>query len=64
MLEFIVLGQVPGIHFQVTFFWFSIVSLLLLSYAWKKTHKRHSLSQEKQIQRHFDFISLSSLDQA
>lgn len=64
MEELIVLGQVPLLHFQITFWWFQCILIGLFSFTayryWKHRQTRHEAAQ----QRHFDVISLRSLDQA
>ena len=64
MLQFIVLGQIPGTHIQLTFSWFSLIILAAILIAAHKFYKQHTQRQIQQLQRHFDVISLSSLDQA
>lgn len=39
MLEFLVLGQVPGTHIQITFAWYLFAALGLLSYTVHKIKK-------------------------
>lgn len=41
MLEFIVLGQIPGTHIQITFAWCLIVSLILLIWVDLRIHRGH-----------------------
>lgn len=39
MLEFLVLGQVPGTHIQITFAWYLFAALIGLAYALHKIKK-------------------------
>lgn len=39
MLEFLVLGQVPGTHIQITFAWYLFAALGLLGYTLHKIKK-------------------------
>lgn len=64
MMQFIVLGQVPGTHFQLTYGWFQLIFIPLVLAAGYKAYRWHAQKQTVQTQRHFDFISLRSLDQA
>lgn len=41
MLEFIVLGQIPGTHLKITFAWCLIVSLILLIWIDLRVHRGH-----------------------
>jgi hypothetical protein len=65
MMQLIVLGQIPGTHFQLTYAWFQII---LLSAILAMVYKAYRTYIHKQslaaTQRHFDVISLRSLDQA
>jgi hypothetical protein len=64
MMQLIVLGEIPGTHFQLTYGWFQLLMLPVLAFAGYKLYQWHTQKQAKQAQRHFDFISLRSLDQA
>jgi hypothetical protein len=64
MMQLIVLGQIPGTHFQLTYGWFQVIVLPVLAFAAYKLYLRHLQKRTQQTQRHFDFISLRSLDQA
>lgn len=41
MLEFLVLGQIPGTHIQITFAWYLFLALGVLSYILHKIKKPH-----------------------
>lgn len=47
MLEFLVLGQIPGTHFQVTFAWYLFLALGLLSYLLHKVRKSQQTTHHK-----------------
>jgi len=64
MMQLIVLGQIPGTHFQLTYGWFQLIMIPLVLLAAYKTYRWYTQKQTVQTQRHFDFISLRSLDQA
>lgn len=64
MMQLIVLGQIPGTHFQLTFAWFQLIMIPCLAFVTYKVYRAHLRKQGKQVQRKFDFISLRSLDQA
>ena len=64
MLQLIVLGQIPGTHLRLTFAWFQVIVLPLLVVGGYVLYKAHLQKQFKVTQRHFDVISLRSLDQA
>lgn len=50
MLEFLVLGEVPGTHIQITFTWYLLVALILLSYVVHKIKKSaHNKKEIKQL---------------
>ncbi len=64
MMQLIVLGQIPGTHFQLTYAWFQVLMvpvILLVAYKVRKVHTSKSVGA---VQRHYDVISLRSLDQA
>lgn len=42
MLEFLVLGQVPGTHIQITFAWYLFAALGILGYMVHKIKKTQS----------------------
>lgn len=46
MLEFLVLGQIPGTKIQVTFAWYLFISLILLSYLLHKIRKHNESSKK------------------
>lgn len=51
MLEFLVLGQVPGTHFQITFAWYLFFALGLMSYLLHKVKKsQHSVHSKTKNQ--------------
>lgn len=62
MMQFIVLGQVPGTHFQLTFIWFQLAVALaiasLVSYAYYifavRTRKRFIIQAENFTLQHLD----------
>lgn len=64
MEQLIVLGQIPGTHFQLTYGWFQLIVLPALAFAGYKLYHLYLQKQAQQTQRHFDVISLRSLDQA
>ncbi len=64
MMQLIVLGQIPGTHFQLTYGWFQLIVLPILAVVAYKAYRLHIHKQAQQTQRHFDVISLRSLDQA
>jgi hypothetical protein len=64
MMQLIVLGQIPGTHFQLTYGWFQLIMVPLVIFGGYKLYRWHTEKQTQQTQRHFDFISLRSLDQA
>ena len=64
MMQLIVLGQIPGTQFRLTYGWFQLIMLPLLSFGAYRVYRWYSLKQTEQTQRHYDFISLRSLDQA
>ncbi len=41
MLEFLVLGQIPGTHIQITFAWYLFLAFGLLSFILHKIRKPH-----------------------
>ncbi len=47
MLEFIVLGKIPGTNIQVTLAWFVLIVFGLLIYADLKLHNRNYLVTDK-----------------
>lgn len=51
MLEFIVLGQIPGTHIQVTIAWFAFALLGLLIWADVRFHT-HRATKAKKSTRH------------
>lgn len=51
MLEFIVLGQIPGTHIQVTIAWFAFALLGLLIWADVRFHT-HRATKTKKSTRH------------
>lgn len=63
MLEFIVLGQIPGTHFQITYMWFWFVVAVVLSYALTLVHKRNIGKIKESIRKNIEVITLSNLDQ-
>lgn len=64
MMQLIVLGQVPGTRFQITFGWF-VISLLLLALP-SLYRLRHGAwpMMRRPSSRPFNIISLRQLDQA
>ena len=64
MMQLIVLGQIPGTHFQLTYGWFQLFMVPVLLYVAHKGYRLYVQKQNNQTQRHFDVISLRSLDQA
>lgn len=64
MIQFLVLGQVPGTHFQITFNWFQVLLLASLVAAAYYTVYVRGLHNIKRMQQRFDAISLQNLDQA
>lgn len=51
MLEFIVLGQIPGTHLQITLAWFALLTLGLLIYGDVKFHKASQNTKTKKRTR-------------
>lgn len=47
MLEFIVLGQIPGTHIQVTIAWFAFAMLGLLIWADLRFHAQRATKTKK-----------------
>lgn len=47
MLEFIVLGQIPGTHIQITFAWCVVVLLIGLVWLDLKIHRNHKNSDTR-----------------
>lgn len=64
MMEFIVLGQIPGTHIQLTFIGFWVVIIMMTVGATAYVHYVHNTRVRKHLQQQFDIISLRSLDQA
>lgn len=64
MLQFIVLGQIPWTHLQLSFNWFSLIMIPALAYGGQKLYLQHARHQAQRLQQSFDVISLSSLDRA
>ncbi len=64
MMQFIVLGQIPGTHFQLTYGWFQFILWPTLALVAYKAYRLYLQTQTKEVQRHFDVISLRNLDQA
>jgi len=63
MLEFIVLGQIPGTHFQVTFMGSMLIGcgflLFILTASWLNRPKHTQETQRTQTEQlTFDLISL------
>jgi hypothetical protein len=63
MLEFIVLGQIPGTHFQITFLWYGLALVAALCWILSIIHKRNINQIKSAIKKHIDVITLSNLDQ-
>lgn len=52
MLEFIVLGQIPGTHFQITFAWFALgllAGLIWVDYKIHRSHKHAGRSRKVEV---------------
>jgi hypothetical protein len=64
MEQLIVLGQIPGTHFQLTFGWFQLVFWPIVGFASYRFYKARIEKLQQQTQRHYDVISLRSLEQA
>lgn len=64
MEQLIVLGQIPGTHFQLTYGWFQTILVPVVIFVGYKVYRHYIQKQAQQTQRHFDVISLRSLDQA
>lgn len=64
MMQLIVLGQIPGTHFQLTFAWFQVLMLPVILLVAYKVRKVQNSKSNSTTQRHYDVISLRSLDQA
>ncbi|MDQ5972645.1 MAG: hypothetical protein QG553_804 [Patescibacteria group bacterium] len=64
MMQLIVLGQIPGTHFQLTFAWFQVLMVPVIFLVAYKVRKVHTSKNAGDVQRHYDVISLRSLDQA
>lgn len=64
MIQFLVLGQVPGTHFQITFGWFQLVLLVVSAASIYYLLYVRSLHNVKQMQQRLSAISLQTLDQA
>ncbi len=64
MMQFIVLGQIPGTHIQLTFIGFQIVLIVAVLSAMVYAYRVHNARVRKHLQRQFDIISLRNLDQA
>lgn len=64
MMQFIVLGQIPGTHFQLTYMWFWFVVLVVGTAGSAYLYRVHHAKMRKHLQRHFDAITLRTLDQA
>ncbi len=64
MMQLIVLGEIPGTHFQLTYGWFQLIMVPVLAFVAYKAYRLYLHKQTAQTQRHFDVISLRSLDQA
>lgn len=60
MLEFIVLGQIPGTNIHISFTWYLVIVLVLSVYVEKKLHSKHKSETEN---HNFDIISLGNLHQ-
>lgn len=64
MIQFLVLGQVPGTHFQITFMWFQLLLVLASLAATYYLVYVRGLHNVKHMQERFNAISLQNLDQA
>lgn len=64
MMQLIVLGQVPGTHFQLTLFWYTLLVLLVSAVIAGLGLYIHSLRTRRKLQETLHVISLSSLDRA
>lgn len=64
MEQLIVLGQIPGTHFQLTFLWYQLIVWPLAGYFGYRYYKARVEKLRQETQRHFDVISLRSLEQA
>lgn len=62
-MQLIVLGQIPGTHFQITFNWYTFLTSLGIGSVVYWLY-RTRLQKIKAMQRRFDIISLRALDQA
>lgn len=51
MLQFIVLGEIPGTHLQITFAWYAIFLLAGLIWLDVKIHKSHSSTKKPRAKR-------------
>lgn len=50
MLEFLVLGQIPGTQIQITYAWYMFTALGLLAYGLHRLKKTHSPKQSSSKQ--------------
>lgn len=64
MMQFIVLGQIPGTHLQLTFIWFQLILAIVIAsvatigyYLYASKVRRHLLEQ-------VEVLTLQNLDQA
>lgn len=64
MMEFIVLGQIPGTHIQLTYVGFWVVMILVIAGAAAYVYRVHNVRVRKHLQQQFDVISLRNLDRA
>lgn len=51
MLEFIVLGQIPGTHLQITLAWFAFAILGVLIWADIKFHNHRSATKKAPVRK-------------
>ncbi len=64
MMQFIVLGQIPGTHFQLTIWWYGAILAIIMLAGMAVLYYVHGHKVRKHLQQQFDIISLSSLDRA
>lgn len=64
MIQFLILGQVPGTHFQITFGWFQLVMVVAVAAAAYYVIYIRGMHNLKAMQQQFEAVSLQSLDQA
>lgn len=64
MMQFVVLGLIPGTSLQITYNWYGVVLGIILLALGKHYIKQHSHKHQVRLQTQLTAISLSSLDRA